>query len=721
MTSTRWTWVWYAACAIAVMGGLGWSSLQALEFERREAQAKADAAVQESVRLSLWRMESALAPIIAREAARPYFEYRSFYPTERSFTNMMNDYKPGEVVVPSPLLRVPEPPVLLHFELDDADGAIRSPQVPSGAVSQGAETFSTGYELATAQARLQVLTDAMAARRGDVKDKRARSGDGVLDAAPQPPSVASGSAAEAGLAEPRAPGEGQPSGPEYTREMKVAQGLRAEAGEQPKTEGERQETGKPAAAKQEATKQDAGKQEMAKQEAADPRQVSQNVAEYEQRVKSNEAYNRPVQVQSQSRDLKDLVPNAGAEVDAAGAAGTGGGPAAPQVMLGAVPGAPQGDRGALLFGADRVLATSEATPVVQSELEPRWIGEGEDATLVMTREVSVGEKRWVQGFWLDWAGLRTLLLDAAGGLLPGATLVPAGDAALADPASLGRRLAAIPAEFVVPAGEPVRMAAWSPLRTTLVMTWIGALGGVVAIGLVLRTSNELAERRGRFVSAVTHELRTPLTTFCLYSQMLSDGIVKDPEAQQSYFNTLRAESQRLARIVESVLDYARLGRRKPGNGKVVMRVGELVDQCVGALAARCEQAGMELVVDRSGDSDQPVTTDPATVERVLFNLVDNACKYASESSDKRVHVDVRVSVREVEILVRDHGPGIERAERGRIFRPFVRGKKQVDGSVSGLGLGLALAKGLSEQLGGNLELATAEGGAAFSLVLPLGT
>jgi signal transduction histidine kinase len=84
-------------------------------------------------------------------------------------------------------------------------------------------------------------------------------------------------------------------------------------------------------------------------------------------------------------------------------------------------------------------------------------------------------------------------------------------------------------------------------------------------------------------------------------------------------------------------------------------------------------------------------------------------------------VDVRVSVREVEILVRDHGPGIERAERGRIFRPFVRGKKQVDGSVSGLGLGLALAKGLSEQLGGNLELATAEGGAAFSLVLPLGT
>lgn len=714
MTSTRWTWVWYAACAIAVMGGLGWSSLQALEFERREAQAKADAAVQESVRLSLWRMESALAPIIAREAARPYFEYRSFYPTERSFTNMMNDYKPGEVVVPSPLLRVPEPPLLLHFELDDADGAIRSPQVPSGAVSLGAETFSTGYELATAQARLQVLTDVMEAGRGDVKDKAGQIGDAVLDARRELAAVTTGTGAR--VDEPQPAGEEQPEGQETKRELGTGEGRSAYGGGRAKPEGDRQD-----AAKQEAPKPQAIKQEMAKQGPADPRQVLQNVEEYEQRVKSNEAYNRAVQVQSQARDFKDIDLNPVVEPDAAGSAATGGGQTVMLMKPSTVPGEPQGDRGALLFGADRVWATSEATPVVQGELEPRWIGEGEDATLVMTREVSVGEKRWVQGFWLDWAGLRTLLLDAAGGLLPGATLVPAGDAALADPASLGRRLAAIPAEFVVPAAEPVQMAAWSPLRTTLVMTWIGALGGVVAIGLVLRTSNELAERRGRFVSAVTHELRTPLTTFCLYSQMLSDGIVKDPEAQQSYFNTLRSESQRLARIVESVLDYARLGRRKPGNGKVVMRVGELVDQCVGALAARCDQAGMELVVDRSGDSDQPVTTDPATVERVLFNLVDNACKYASESSDKRVHVDVRVSVREVEILVRDHGPGIERAERGRIFRPFVRGKKQVDGSVSGLGLGLALAKGLSEQLGGKLDLATAEGGAAFSLVLPLGT
>ncbi|MFZ4576346.1 MAG: sensor histidine kinase, partial [Phycisphaerales bacterium] len=158
-----------------------------------------------------------------------------------------------------------------------------------------------------------------------------------------------------------------------------------------------------------------------------------------------------------------------------------------------------------------------------------------------------------------------------------------------------------------------------------------------------------------------------------------------------------------------------------GQDSFIARVGELIDQCAGALAARCEQAEMQLVIQRDGDADQPITTDPATVERVLFNLVDNACKYASSADDKRVHLEVRVSSREVEMLVRDHGPGIERAERGRIFRPFVRGQKQADGSISGLGLGLALAKGLATQLGGGLELAAADSGAAFSLSLPLGT
>src|SRR5690606_2621240 len=105
----------------------------------------------------------------------------------------------------------------------------------------------------------------------------------------------------------------------------------------------------------------------------------------------------------------------------------------------------------------------------------------------------------------------------------------------------------------------------------LVITWIAVLAAVVAGGLILRASMRLAERRGRFVSAVTHELRTPLTTFRRYSDMLAEGAIPDEGRRQEYLRTLQAESQRLGTIVENVLEYARLGsaraggRRAPGD------------------------------------------------------------------------------------------------------------------------------------------------------------
>src|SRR5205814_1115830 len=173
---------------------------------------------------------------------------------------------------------------------------------------------------------------------------------------------------------------------------------------------------------------------------------------------------------------------------------------------------------------------------------------------------------------------REALLADARDLLPGASLRPLVTAPdPADQAVLGRTLAAIPAELVAPAPVLGELPAWSPVRSTLLATWIAALGAMIAIALVLRASMELAERRGRFVSAVTHELRTPLTTFCLYSQMLADGMVKTDEDKRTYARTLNSESQRLARIVESVLEYARLGRRH-SNGKTPIAAPDLLER-----------------------------------------------------------------------------------------------------------------------------------------------
>jgi signal transduction histidine kinase len=113
-----------------------------------------------------------------------------------------------------------------------------------------------------------------------------------------------------------------------------------------------------------------------------------------------------------------------------------------------------------------------------------------------------------------------------------------------------------------------------------------------------------------------------------------------------------------------------------------------------------------------------VAADAPTIERILYNLVDNACKYASAGADQRVHVVATVDSSGLVLSVRDHGPGIEPSERPRIFRAFVRGSREAAGTIPGLGLGLSLAQGLAREIGAELRLEPAREGARFDLRLP---
>ena len=105
MKSRRWvTWLIFTVCALAVLEGLGWVTWKALRLERAEREARAQADFQELIRLALWRMDSEVTPILAREAARPYFHYQPFYAAGRAYTRMLQEIQPDEVRVPSPLL-----------------------------------------------------------------------------------------------------------------------------------------------------------------------------------------------------------------------------------------------------------------------------------------------------------------------------------------------------------------------------------------------------------------------------------------------------------------------------------------------------------------------------------------------------------------------------------------------------------------------------------------
>jgi signal transduction histidine kinase len=237
--------------------------------------------------------------------------------------------------------------------------------------------------------------------------------------------------------------------------------------------------------------------------------------------------------------------------------------------------------------------------------------------------------------------------------------------------------------------------------------------------VLLRGTVSLSERRAAFVSAVTHEMRTPLTTFRMYTDMLLKDMVPTEEKRRKYLATLRTEAQRLGHLVENVLAYARLEKSRDKLPMDTLTLGELVDKVQERLAARAAQADMTLVVEANeAAASQCVRADAAAVEQILFNLVDNACKYAINGSERRIHLGIEHDNGKAAILVRDHGPGISKEDAGKLFQPFRKSAHDAANSSPGVGLGLALSRRLAREMGGDLQLDDElRTGAGFILIL----
>ena len=206
----------------------------------------------------------------------------------------------------------------------------------------------------------------------------------------------------------------------------------------------------------------------------------------------------------------------------------------------------------------------------------------------------------------------------------------------------------------------------------------------------------------------------------MYSEMLERGMVSDPERKKSYLHTLRTESERLEHLVENVLAYARLESGKARRRMRSMSVGELTSRAVESAGARVEQAGMSLV-PRIPDNvrDMTVRADAAAVEQILYNLVDNACKYAAHAKDRRIHLNACATDLDITISVCDHGPGVPPGEAPRLFKAFTKSAADAANSAPGVGLGLALSRRLARRLGGELTVSTDnEDGACFVLRIP---
>ena len=359
-------------------------------------------------------------------------------------------------------------------------------------------------------------------------------------------------------------------------------------------------------------------------------------------------------------------------------------------------------------------AAAAYSDVREGVITPLWAG----STLLLARRVSVDEQDYVQGCWVDWPAIRLWLLDQVRDLFADADLEPVESGA---GEWQSRMLIAVPARLVPGSAPPVETGPVWPIRFSLLIAWGCVLLAAAAVAVLLLGAVSLSERRGAFVSAVTHELRSPLTTFRMYTEMLAEGMVPGEAKRQRYLETLRTEAERLAHLVENVLAYARLERQRADAGVEAVTLQGLLERVQRRLTERARQAGMDLIVDGAEKAASlTVRADTSAVEQILFNLVDNACKYAALASDRRIRLQIDSAGSFALLKIRDRGPGIARKDARRLFRPFSKSAREAANSAPGVGLGLALCRRLARRMGGDLRLdRNVDDGTCFVLSLPM--
>ena len=224
----------------------------------------------------------------------------------------------------------------------------------------------------------------------------------------------------------------------------------------------------------------------------------------------------------------------------------------------------------------------------------------------------------------------------------------------------------------------------------------------------LARANQL---RSALLAAVSHDLRTPLASIkAASSSLLSEQLEFGPEETHVLIQTIDDESDRLNSLVENLLDMSRL---QTGSVDVLDRMTDvraLVEDAVASLGPRAEPVTVDI-----GSTLPPIRTDPVLLERAVANLVDNALVHAGSDG---LRLEAAPVAGRVDIRVIDRGPGIRPEDRERVFRPFHR-LGDTENRV-GVGLGLAVARGFVEAVGGQLDAEDTPGGGCTMVIrIPL--
>ena len=261
------------------------------------------------------------------------------------------------------------------------------------------------------------------------------------------------------------------------------------------------------------------------------------------------------------------------------------------------------------------------------------------------------------------------------------------------------------------------------LLIAVLLTAIGVGSWLIVTDLNRQLS--LARQKTDFVSNVSHELKTPLTSIRMFSELLSEGRVTDPSKTRAYLGIITAETARLTRLINNVLDFNRLERGEKKYHFAETNLAQLARETLDSYRPQLEASGFKVECSLPAEP-VIVSGDRDALAQVLLNLISNAEKYSANKKEISLRCELHNdsaaegSSRRAGILVMDRGGGVPQGCEGKIFNQFYRANDSLANGVQGSGLGLTLARQIARAHGGDVTYEPREGGGScFRLSLPL--
>ena len=263
----------------------------------------------------------------------------------------------------------------------------------------------------------------------------------------------------------------------------------------------------------------------------------------------------------------------------------------------------------------------------------------------------------------------------------------------------------------LPIGAGGQVIIWSAVVLAIVL-----VGGCLMLLRLGQRQLALARQQQDFVSAVSHELKTPLTSIRMYGEMLREGWA-DEAKRKTYYDFIFYEAERLTRLINNVLQLARVSRNEQAGTLTDMTVGEALAELKPRLESQLEPSEFDLLMTGTDEVESArIKIDIDWFIQIFINLVDNAVKFSANGAQKRVDIRCqRMQDGKVQFSVRDYGPGIDPDQMKKIFKLFYRSENELTRETVGTGIGLALVHQLASAMQTEVDVVNCEPGAEFRL------